>query len=291
MPSLRDIRRRIASVQSTRQITNTMKMVAAARLRRAQDALFRARPYAEGLERLVGHLSVRVRGDVHPLLATGRRSGRGALLVVTSDRGLCGAFNSNVVRRATQRILERPDVETGLILVGKKGRDFFRRMGISQVLYEQIGVFQELEFEHARLLADRVRGLYLEGNLDSVEVVYQEFRSAVRQEVVIRPLLPIAPREVPSEPIYPYLYEPSEESLLDFLLSRYLVVQLWRVLLESFAAEQGARMTAMENATENADEMIEQLTLAYNKARQAAITKEILEVAGGAEAMRKAEEA
>ncbi|HID11245.1 MAG TPA: ATP synthase F1 subunit gamma [Candidatus Latescibacteria bacterium] len=290
MPALRDIKRRIASVQSTRQITNTMKMVAAARLRRAQEALFRTRPYAEGLEHLIGHLCVRVRGDLHPLLAVRGRSRKAALVVVTSDRGLCGAFNSNVVRRANQRILERPDVETGFILVGKKGRDFFRRRGMGPVLYEQVGLFQELDFGQARVLADHIGQLYLDGNLDSVEVVYQEFRSAVRQEVVLRPLLPIVPREPISGPIYPYLYEPSEEAILDVLLSRYLVVQLWRVLLESFAAEQGARMTAMENATDNADEMIEQLTLAYNKARQAAITKEILEVAGGAEAMRKAEE-
>lgn len=286
MPTLRDIRRRIASVRSTRQITNTMRMVAAARLRRAQEALFRARPYAWGLERLIGHLCVRVRKGSHPLLAAGR-SGRGALVVVTSDRGLCGAFNSNVIRRATERMAE---VEMGLVIVGKKGRDFFRRRG-GPVLHEEVGMFQELGIDRARRLAERIEELYLAGNLEFVEVVHQEFRSPVRQEVVLRPLLPVVPHEPVEGPVHPYLYEPSEEALLDALLSRYLVVQIWRVLLESFAAEQGARMVAMENATDNADEMVEELTLLYNKARQAAITKEILEVAGGAEAMRKAEEA
>jgi len=289
VPALRDIRRRIASVRSTRQITNTMKMVAAARLRRAQEALFRARPYAWGLERLIGDLCVRVRKESHPLLAPGT-SGRGALVVVTSDRGLCGAFNSNVLRRAIERMAERPEVEMGLISVGKKGRDFFRRRGWP-VLHEEVGIFQELSIDRARNLAERIEELYLSGDLEFVEVVHQEFRSPVRQEVVLRPLLPIVPHEPVEGPVRPYLYEPSEEALLEVLLLRYLVVQMWRVLLESFAAEQGARMVAMENATDNADEMIEELTLLYNKARQAAITKEILEVAGGAEAMRKAEEA
>ncbi|HIE04473.1 MAG TPA: ATP synthase F1 subunit gamma [Candidatus Latescibacteria bacterium] len=288
MPALRDIRRRIASVRSTRQITNTMRMVAAARLRRAQEALFRARPYAWGLERLIGHLCIRVRKESHPLLSPGT-SGRGALVVVTSDRGLCGAFNSNVLRRATERMAERPEVEVGLILVGKKARDFFRRSA-GPVLHEEVGIFQELSVDRARELAERIGEVYLSGNLEFVEVVHQEFCSPVRQEVVLRPLLPIVPHEPVEGPVHPYFYEPSEEVLLEVLLWRYLVVQIWRALLESFAAEQGARMVAMENATDNADEMIEELTLLYNKARQAAITKEILEVAGGAEVMRKVEQ-
>ena len=295
MPTLRDIRRRIASVESTRQITNTMRMVAAAKLRRAQERILAARPYSDELDRLLSSLALRAKRDVHPLLAERESVGKVGLVVVTADRGLCAGFNGNILRRASLYLEEHRDKEVALFLVGRKGRDFFRRFAGTQrnrrgplVVGEQVGLFDRLEYRHSREIVEQAIEWYTSGEVDRVDLIYNEFKSAVRQDVVVHPLLPIVPAEPKSdESMTDYLYEPSEEAVFDRLLPRHLAIQVWRMLLESSAAEQGARMTAMESATENADEMIEMLTLSYNKARQDTITKELLDIAGGAEALQK----
>ncbi len=293
MPTLRDIRRRIASVESTRQITNTMRMVAAAKLRRAQERILAARPYSDELDRLLSSLALRARRDVHPLLAERESVGAAyaskkvGLVVVTADRGLCAGFNGNILRRVSLYLEEHRDEEVDLFLVGRKGRDFFRRRSAS-VVGERVDLFDRLEYRHSREIVEKAIEWYTSDEVDRVDLIYNEFKSAIRQDVVVRQLLPVIPAEPKlDESMTDYLYEPLEGAVFDTLLPRHLAIQVWRMLLESSAAEQGARMTAMESATENADEMIEMLTLSYNKARQDTITRELLDIAGGAEALQK----
>lgn len=288
MPTIRDIQRRIASVESTRQITNTMQMVAAAKLRRAQERIFAARPYSDALDRVLGSLAMRAKRDVHPLLAERKSVGKVGLVVVTADRGLCAGFNGNILRRATLYLGEHRDEEVVLFSVGRKARDFFRHRAVP-VADEQINFFDRLEYRHSHEIVEKVIEWFIKGKVDRVDLIYNEFKSVIRQDVVVRQLLPILPSESgPDESRTDYLYEPSEGAVFDRLLPRHLTIQVWRMLLESSAAEQGARMTAMESATDNADEMIETLTLSYNKARQGAITTELLDIAGGAEALQSA---
>jgi F-type H+-transporting ATPase subunit gamma len=298
MPTLRDIRRRIASIQSTQQITKAMKMVAAARLRRAQENIFAARPYARKTNDLLRHLVTKVDPELHPLLAQ-REIKKVALIVVTSDRGLCGAFNVNLLRAAMTRIetvyKEYSDEKRlKIIPVGKKGHDFFARRGID-VTPKHVGIFSRLGFHHAQQIMGEVIETYQRGETDKVEVIYNEFKSVLRQNVVVEPLLPIPPEEIAAlreeralQALVDYIYEPNSAELINALIPKHLNFQMWRILLESNAAEQGAKMTAMDNATENANELIGLLQLQYNKARQAAITKELLEIVSGAEALRKA---
>ncbi|MCD6334504.1 MAG: ATP synthase F1 subunit gamma [Candidatus Latescibacteria bacterium] len=288
MPTLRDIQTRIASVESTRQITNTMQMVAAAKLRRAQERIFAARPYSDALDRVLKSLAMRAKRDVHPLLAERKAVGKVGLVVVTADRGLCAGFNGNILRRATLYLDEHRDEEVAVFSVGRKARDFFRYRAVP-VADELFNFFDRLEYRHSREIVDKVIEWFIKGEVDRVDLIYNEFKSAIRQDVVVRQLLPIFPSEPgPDESRTDYLYEPSEGAVFDRLLPRHLTIQVWRMLLESSAAEQGARMTAMESATDNADEMIEKLTLSYNKARQGAITTELLDIAGGAEALQSA---
>jgi len=291
MPSLKQIKRRISSVNSTKQITRAMRMVSAARLRRAQDNMMAARPYSDRLWTLIKDLAARTDPDAHPLLAV-REPKQVAVVVVTSDRGLAGSFNINICRAAEKVIAkEKEHAESvQLIAIGKKGYEYFHRRG-GEFIQHHIGLSKDFEYGKVLSISGAIRELYQQGfaveeGLDRIYVVYNEFKNVLQQEVIVEQLFPIVP-ELATDEKYPtdYIYEPSEKALLDHVLPLYANVTLWRMLLESFAAEHAARMNSMENATNNAEELVGKLTLQYNKARQAAITNEILEVVSGANAL------
>jgi F-type H+-transporting ATPase subunit gamma len=291
MPSLRDIRRKISSVKKTQQITRAMQMVSAAKLQRAQDRLLTSRPYSSKLAEVIGDLALRADPQRHPLLQ--RREGPNTLaVVITTDRGLCGAFNSNALRAATSLMAQHPEWQTSLVVVGRKGRDFFRRRPQFQVKSQHVDVFgRQVSFGVAQDIAKELVEAYTAAahTVDRVVLVGNTFVSALRQQPVTYTLLPIPlPPSPPDAVIFDYLYEPSVDGILRELLPRYVEVLVYRALLETAAAEHAARMTAMAAATSNAGELIRQLTLFYNKTRQAAITKEILEVVSGAEALKTA---
>ena len=293
MPSLQNIRRKIASVKNTQKITKAMKMVAAAKFKRAQDRIQAARPYAQQLARVLSNLAIRSDPQDHPLFL--RRALKTVeLLVVTSDRGLCGAYNANLLRRAMEVIREHEaqGVEIRLSLVGKKGREFLQRRGYPPQ-HAWTSILDRLTYPQAAEIAREISGRFLGGASDAVELIYTEFRSALQQRVAISRLLPIQRglEENASEKEEPVegkdtLFEPSKEEVLARLLPHHVEVQVFRALLESAASELGARMTAMDSATRNAGEMISRLTLTYNKTRQAAITKELMDIVGGAEALK-----
>jgi F-type H+-transporting ATPase subunit gamma len=299
MPSLIDLRRRIRAVKSTQQITKAMKMIAASRLKRAQDRVVGARPFAQRMLRLLNGLVTRVDPSAHPLLRIPTPGeGRPLLIVVTADRGLCGSFNSNIIKAAGQYIVSEGGAgrQIALGLVGRKGRDFFRRREFETV-YDEAGIFQKLSFAHAVTLADIAIEEFTSGRASSVDIVYNEFKSVMTQQVVVERLLPIPRAELESSqsispksrgdggaPTVDYLYEPAPEEIFKDLLPRHVQVQVYRALLESNAAFFAAQMTAMDAATRNSSEMIDSLTLYMNKVRQAAITREIIEVVSGASA-------
>jgi F-type H+-transporting ATPase subunit gamma len=284
MPSLLDLRRRIRAVKSTQQITKAMKMIAASRLKRAQDRVVAARPFAQRMQQVLNSLAARVDPDAHPLLRT-PTSGRPLLIVVTADRGLCGSFNANVIKAGGQFVLTQGRASgVTLGLVGRKGRDFFRRQGFDVVL-EQIGIFQRLSFDHAVEIGSVAIDEFASGRASSVDLVYNEFKSVISQRVVVERLLPIPRAEFDTgQQGTDYLYEPGPEEIFRELLPRYVQAQVYRALLESNAAFFAAQMTAMDAATRNSTEMIDSLTLYMNKVRQAAITREIIEVVSGAAA-------
>jgi F-type H+-transporting ATPase subunit gamma len=296
MATLRDIRRRIRSVESTQKITKAMKLVAAAKLRRAQDRIVAARPYAARMHELLASLVGRAGEESHPLLE--RREGkRRRLVIITADKGLAGAFNSNILRAAGAFLREARDADVTLVVVGKKARDFYRRRPW-EIKYEMLGFFDRLAYSHAQELSAQLMNAYLGGEVDEVSLLYNEFRSVAVQRVKIERLLPIEAGEgaaaagaAEGAAAGDYIYEPSPEAILAALLPRHVTTQVYRALMESAAGEQGARMTAMESATKNAKEMIGVLTIQYNKARQERITKELLDIVGGAEALRQAVEA
>lgn len=300
MPSLIDIRRRVRAVKSTQQITKAMKMVSSSKLRRAQERIVRSRPYAKEMLRVFNNLATRVEASKHPLLNDDPESGRTLLIVISADRGLCGSFNTNIVKAGLQFTLEHPKTaggaEVALALVGRKGRDFFMRRGFD-VKYEEVGLFQNVKWSHAQAIAQTAISEFLGPDISSVYLVYNEFRSVISQRVVIEKLLPI-PRLRPEDTGHgasatpapsatasvDYLFEPDPELLLSTLLPLHVAVQVQRALLESSAAEHAARMQSMDSATRNAKEMVDRLTLYMNKVRQAAITREIIEVVSGAQA-------
>jgi F-type H+-transporting ATPase subunit gamma len=293
MATLRDIRRRIRSVQSTQKITRAMKLVAAAKLRRAQERILAARPYATKMAELLGNLvsAAGTDGAPHPLLEQ-REGPRRQVVVITADRGLAGAFNANIIRHALVLVREASQADLTLVVVGRKGRDFFRRRSYT-IKRTMLGFWDRLAFSHAQELADFFIAQYLEGEVDEVHLVYNEFRSVAVQRPVRVQLLPIVGGEGQGSAAEPvdYLYEPGPEAILGDLLPRHVRTQVYRALMESVAGEYGARMTAMEAATKNAKEMIDLLTIQYNKARQEKITKELLDIVGGAEALRQGAEA
>jgi F-type H+-transporting ATPase subunit gamma len=299
MPSLIDLRRRIRAVKNTQQITKAMKMVAASKLRRSQERVMSARPYAVEMQRVLRSVASRADQSIHPLLTVRETTAasRTLMIVITGDKGLCGSFNTNVIKAAGNILVESTRPFT-LGLVGRKGRDFFVRRGYD-VSFEQVGIFQKLRFEDASAIAKTAIDAFLDGQVDRVMLVYNEFRSVISQRVVVDQLLPIAhvegnPAAADFAPVpaggdrraqVDYLYLPSPQEIFNQLLPRYVEVQVYRALLESNAAFYAAQMTAMDTATKNSADMIANLTLYMNKVRQAAITREIIEVVSGAEAL------
>jgi F-type H+-transporting ATPase subunit gamma len=287
MPSLKKIRTRIASVKNTQKITRAMKLVAAARLRRAQMNIIAARPYARHLMGVIAEVSARAEGSAHPLLArrTPRRVG---LLVLTSDRGLCGGFNANVNRRTERWFREHKEelAEIRLIVVGRKGIEYLKRRKYA-LDREYTGVVGAACLPKAQEIAKAAVADFTHRRLDAIYVVYNEFKNAAQTRIVVEPLLPVDPVELPEHAgRYDFKYEPDRTELLDRLLPQYVEIEVYRCILESVASEFGSRMTAMEAATNNSAEMIGRLTLEFNRARQASITKELMEIIGGAEALK-----
>jgi len=280
MATLRDIRRRINSVKSTQQITKAMKMVSAAKLRRAQEGMFAARPYARKMAEVLNSMASRAPA-AHPLLEE-RGNAKILAVVVTGDKGLCGAFNANILRTVQGFLREHAAREVSLDVVGRKARDFFRRRHV-KIHAEHVGIFQALRYTTAQTIAQEVIRAFIAREADEVWVVYNEFKSVIQQRIVAKRLLPVERATIdPREAALDYIYEPGPHAIFQEILPKYVEVEVWQALLESAAAEHGARMAAMDSATNNASDMIERLTLYMNKVRQAAITKEIIEVVSGA---------
>ncbi len=290
MPSLKDIKKRIGTVKNTRQITAAMKMVSAAKLRRAQDAVTAARPYADKLQEVLSSLATRDSGEGHPLLEE-RGKGKALVVLITADRGLCGGFNTNISKKAEKFIRNNPEGfdSYDLLLIGRKGNEYLkRRAGMKIVkVHENLVGSTQVTYPVAALLGQEIIDLYEQGDYDGVFLIYNSFQSVMSQELTVRQLLPIKPEEVVSEEhVVDYIYEPSAAEVLNQILPKNVEVQIFRALLESVASEHGARMTAMDSASKNASEMIGKLTLQYNRARQAAITKELMEIISGAESIK-----
>lgn len=294
MASLKDIRKRIGSVKSTRQITRAMKMVAAAKLRRSQDAILNSRPYAYRIHAVLLSL-VKSEGVSHPLL-TERVEKRIKLIVLAGDRGLCGSFNTNILKHTHDFIAQKrsSDIEVVIETVGRKAADFFKKRGGISKQYESL--LSKPTYAAAAEITRKSLDGFIEGDVDAIYLAYNEFKSAIQQRPVVERLVPVS-TELPegvvgifqaaeSDRFKKRLFEPSIEEILNTIIPRHFSMQFFRAVLESVASEHGARMSAMENATQNASEMIDGLTLEYNKARQASITKELMEIVGGVEAMR-----
>jgi len=281
MPSLLDIRRRIRSVKNTQQLTKAMKTVSAAKLRRAQERVVSARPYANQLRHVLGNLSGRIENIEHPLLAV-RPEQRILLLIVTADRGLCGGFNSNLTKAAQNFLRQHSGEDVRLFTAGRKGRDFFRRRR-ANIVSEYTNFFSKLDVAHAKDIAGQLIEMYSKAEIDAVYIIYNEFKSVIQQRIVIEKLLPLGSAELKENVSgVDYIFEQPPQEILNRLLPRYVEIEVYRALLESIAAEHGARMEAMDTASRNAGEMIESLTLNMNRIRQAAITREIIEVVSGA---------
>ena len=287
MPNLKDIKRRIRSVKNTQQITKAMKLVAASKLRKSQHAILEARPYAIKLMDVLNHLAARCNSDLHPLLDV-REGNKHLFLIITSDKGLCGGFNGNIIRKTSEYLKENPQNQNSLIIAGKKGNDIFRNRPV-EIVEEYIGWSKNFDYLKAQAIGQNLATLFSEKKVDKVFMIYNEFKSVMAQEVIVEQLLPIVPENLEDKKdsfAVDYVYEPDEGAILDELMKRYMTVEVYRAFLESSASEHGARMTAMDNATRNAGEMIGDLTLTYNQARQAYITKELIEIVNGAEALK-----
>jgi F-type H+-transporting ATPase subunit gamma len=284
MATLIDLRRRIRSVKNTQQITKAMKMVSAAKLRRAQDRMFASRPYAAKMLEVLASLATRANPENHPLLKE-KGDQNVELMLITADRGLCGSFNANLIKAALHFLDERRNYNLSLHLAGRKGVDYFKKRKYI-ISHQYTNIFRDVRFEHAKEISDKTIRAYTEGDLDAIYIVYNEFKSTLAQRVIVRRLLPLERLPEPSsEQTLDYIYEPDPETIFDRLLPHYLEFIIFQSLLESSAAEHAARMAAMDSATNNAKEMIDSLTLKMNKIRQAAITKEIIEVVSGAEGL------
>ncbi len=289
MPSLKDIKKRIGSVKNTQQITKAMKMVAAAKLRRAQESAVAARPYAEKLHAVLSNLAKREESDAHALLSQ-RGTGRALVVLMTADRGLCGGFNANVSKEAERyiRANEQGYADLDLMIIGRKGREFLKNRIGDKIIKAHENITADATYKTAQLIGQEVVKSYTDETYDAVYLIYNAFQSAIVQNVTFEQVLPIQPDEsaAAEENVVDYIYEPNRSEVLSHLLPKMVEVQIFRSLLESYASEQGARMSAMDSASRNATEMIGKLTLQYNRARQAAITKELMEIVSGAESIK-----
>lgn len=288
MPNLKDIRNRIGAVKNTQKITSAMKLVAAAKLRRAQEAVQAARPYANKMSQVITELASKVEADSHPLLKVPEREDRILILLITSDRGLCGGFNNNLLRALARFVRDKREVTESIqmITVGRKGNQFFGRSAMD-IVQNYPGLISDVTFAGAKRVAQDVMTRFTSGEVDAVYMVYNEFVSAIQVNQQFRQILPMhAPEASEAAGAVEYIYEPDEQSLLDQLLPNSVEIQVFQALLESVAAEQGSRMTAMETATNNASDLISKLTLQYNRARQAYITNELMEIVSGAESLK-----
>ncbi len=286
MANLKAIKTRIVSVKSTQKITKAMKMVAAAKLRRAQENLIKARPYSNHLREVIAEIAKRAEKEDSKFLTTNSTGNDILFLVISGDRGLCGGFNSNITRDVKRFLLEKDGDfdKCDLTFIGKKSYESFKGKNEYNVSNFYKEFMDELSFDKARTVSDDLIEAFVGGKYKEVYMIYNEFKSAIAQEVILEKILPIETKEAKEDINIPYIYEPSKIELLDRLLNQYLTTEVYRALLESYASEQGARMNAMESATNNADDMISSLTLTYNRARQAAITTELVEVISGAAA-------
>lgn len=284
MANLKEIRNRITSIGSTMQITSAMKMVSAAKLKKAQDSITAMRPYAEKLTELIQNISATLEGDNSGVYSVQREVKNVLLVVVTSNRGLCGAFNANVIKQVNQlKATVFKDANITLLTIGKKGHDSLSRS--FSVLENDSDLFDNLNFEATSKIAATLMEVFVNEEFDAVHLVYNQFKNAGTQIVITEQFLPLLPIEVEGASSSDYIYEPSKIQIIETLIPESLKTQLFKAVLDSSASEHGARMTAMHKATDNAMELKDQLTLSYNKARQAAITNEILEIVGGAEAL------
>ena len=285
MANLKEIRNRISSIGSTMQITSAMKMVSAAKLKKAQDAITAMRPYSSKLTELLQNLSATLEGDAGGAYSKQREVSKVLLVVVTSNRGLCGGFNSSVIKETTQNIAANyQEVDVDLLTIGKKGNDILSK---SYPVIDAINdVFDNLTFDYVAEVAEKIMKLYSDGTYDKIEIIYNRFKNAATQIPQVEQFLPIKPVEGDTNASADYIFEPSKEKIVLELIPKSLKTQLYKAVRDSFAAEHGARMTAMHKATDNATELRDELLLTYNKARQAAITNEILEIVGGAEALK-----
>jgi F-type H+-transporting ATPase subunit gamma len=291
MATLRDIKLRIKGVKSTQQITKAMKMVAAAKLRRATESILNARPYAKKISVLLSHLVNEDDKLSNPLFAE-REIKNVAVVVVTADRGLCGAFNTNIIREASSYVeeeIKQKGLEYQLYCLGKKGADYFRRRDYN-IAAAYPGIFSQIDYTTAQKLVGEIIPKYIDGSIDKVIIIFNEFKSIIQQKIVVEQFLPIVShneKENNKHESINYIYEPDQKAIFNYLIPKHLKGQMWRVLLESNASEFAARMTAMDNATTNAKELIRTLSLTYNSKRQAAITTEILEIVSGANALKE----
>lgn len=283
MATIREIRRRISAVKSTKKITRAMQLVAAAKLRRAQENILKLRPYAIQMEKVIAQVAMRSKREIHPLLVTRKPQGKNLLVVVTGDTGLSGGFNSNTLKAARSYFDQHSYCsQIDVFCIGRKGRDFFRKGGHALV-GQKINFLSRLKYADATEIVQGIIDLYLKGNYDQVDILYNEFRSAIQLALRVKQFLPLVPAEAP-EGVTPveYIYEPDETAVFDVLIPYSLEVEIWRTLQESYAAEMGAKMTAMDAATENANRLLNDLSVSYNRARQAQITRELSEIVGGA---------
>lgn len=287
MPSLKEIRNRIQSVASTTQITNAMKMVSAAKLRRSQEAAAALRPYSDKIGGLIRKITAFLQeGNIHSPYAAARPVKKTLLIVITSNRGLCGALNSNVIKEALRQIKSKPNAEVSVATIGKKGHDILGKT--ISIIFNDNQIYADLTFQKSEEIAEKFMEAYRNGVYDEVTLIYSHFVNAATQKVLVEPFLPIQSLSIGAENSQPmdYLFEPSKVEILETLIPKALKIQFFKALRDSVASEHGARMTAMHKATDNANEIKAQLTLTYNKARQATITSEILEIVGGAEALK-----
>jgi F-type H+-transporting ATPase subunit gamma len=288
MATLRDIKRRIKAVQSTSKITKAMKMVAAAKFRKAQQRMLEMRPYADKMSAVLSSLAAGAEGEAHPLLQARPRK-KIEVLVITSDRGLCGAFNTNILKAATKTVasLKAEGYDVSISAVGRKARDHYRRRAI-EVRNAWTGISGRISYANAQEIAADMIESYISETVDEIVMIYNEFKSAIAQKVIVAKLLPLAGVEAGEEPAGSanFIYEPTREEIFSRLVPKNVEIQIFRALLESQASEEAARMAAMENATKSANEMIGSLSLQYNKARQATITRELMDIVGGVEALK-----